>query len=232
MPATAPVQRKAFALIVVAVLGNARRGLLRLAAGDEGRQAVDVVAAAVIAARLDLTRCMSLLLRWMLLRKRLRVARQERLRLTTHAEWSFGVDRGLLTVVLVVEDVVASTARRLAFDARQMRIVLAELLLRSGNQTVIMLGVLVVVLGGDRIAGGLGVARELNVFFGDMGGVAANFDLRAVRFVNTRHRIMIFAMTATATATATAATAAVTVVVIAAAHALVVLTVSHDLPVC
>ena len=44
-----------------------------------------------------------------------------------------------------------------------------------------MLGVLVVVLGRDRIAGGLRVAGELNVFLGDVGGISADFHIRAVR---------------------------------------------------
>ena len=43
-----------------------------------------------------------------------------------------------------------------------------------------MLGVLVVVLGGDVVAGG-GVARKLQIFLGDVVGGSADFHLRAVR---------------------------------------------------
>ena len=77
----------------------------------------------------------------------------------------------------------------------------------------IMLGVLVVILRRDRIAGGLRVARELDVLFRDVGRISANLHVRAVRLVYARHRIVTLA------------------VLVAPAHALV-LTVSHDLPVC
>ncbi len=59
-------------------------------------------------------------------------------------------------------------------------VLLAELFLRGGNKTKIMFGVLVVVLGGNRIAGALGVARKLDIFFRNVRSGAANFDVRAV----------------------------------------------------
>ena len=74
-----------------------------------------------------------------------------------------------------------------------MRIVLAELLLRRGDQAEIVLGVLVVVLGRDRIAGRLRIARELNVFFSNVSGVAADFHVGSVRLVDPRHRIVTLA---------------------------------------
>ena len=73
-------------------------------------------------------------------------------------------------------------------------VLLAELFLRGGNETKIMFGVLVVILGGNRIAGALGIARKLDVFFCNVRSRAANFDVRAVRFVNARKRILAFAV--------------------------------------
>src|SRR6476620_6202719 len=73
-------------------------------------------------------------------------------------------------------------------------VLLAELFLRGGNETKIMFGVLVVILGGNRIAGALGIARKLDIFFRNVRSRAANFDVRAVRFVNARQRILAFAV--------------------------------------
>src|SRR5215510_13618338 len=123
-------------------------------------------------------------------RERLCVARQIRLLLRFARRVTRRVLLGLLIVV---------------------GILLAELLLRSGDQTEIMFGMLVVVLGGYRVARSLRVACELDVFFRDVRGGAADFDIRAVRFVNPRQRILAFA------------------VVAASPHAL--LTVSHGMPV-
>lgn len=74
------------------------------------------------------------------------------------------------------------------------RLALAELLLRGGDQAKIMLGMLVVIFCGHRVAGSLRVARHLNVFLGDVIGSAANFHLRAVRFIDPCQRIMTFAV--------------------------------------
>ena len=61
-----------------------------------------------------------------------------------------------------------------------VRVLLAELLLRRGDKTEIMFGMLVVILGGHRIAGSLRVARELDIFFRDVRSSAADFDVGAV----------------------------------------------------
>src|SRR5581483_3273296 len=47
-------------------------------------------------------------------------------------------------------------------------VLLAELLLRGSDQTEIMLGVLIVIFGRDRIAGALRVTGKLDVLFRDM----------------------------------------------------------------
>jgi hypothetical protein len=80
-----------------------------------------------------------------------------------------------------------------------------------------MFSVLVIILGGDRIAGGTGIARQLQIFFSDVGCRAADLDVGAVRFEHPRHRIL-------------AAPVIVMVVIVTVAHPLVVLTVSHVLP--
>ena len=71
------------------------------------------------------------------------------------------------------------------------------------------------------------VARELNVFLSNVSWVSPNFDVGSIRFVNTRHRILVFAVAMPVIVTTV--TMAMTAV-IAATHALV-LTVSHVLPV-
>src|SRR6185437_9724603 len=77
--------------------------------------------------------------------------------------------------------VVAILGGHFAVDARLLlRLALAELLLGRGDQAEVMLGVLVVILGGDRIAGRAGVTRQLHIFLGDVGGGAADLDVGPV----------------------------------------------------
>src|SRR5262245_29716097 len=118
----------------------------------------------------------------------------------------------IVAVETIIGPVLLSARRALLWLLIVVRILLTELLLRSGDQTEIMFGMLVVVLGGYRVARSLRVACELDVFFRDVRGGAADFDVRAVRFVNPRQGILAFA------------------VVAASPHAL--LTVSHGMPVC
>ncbi len=84
-----------------------------------------------------------------------------------------------------------------------------------------MLGVLEVILGRDRIAGGLGVTRELEILLRHVIGRAANLHIRAVGFIHPCQRVV-----------AAAVVIVVVIVVVAPAHTLVVmmlLTVSHGL---
>ena len=121
-----------------------------------------------------------------------------------------------LTPEAVVDRLVAGVALRLAL----IRLVLPELFLRGGDDAEVMLGVLIEILGGDRIARAQRIAGELNVFLGKMRGGAANLDLGAVRFVDAGHRIL----------TAPVVVHVVAVVIITTTHALlvvVVLPVSH-----
>jgi hypothetical protein len=126
--------------------------------------------------------------------------------------------RLIRAVVAVIEIIVAVVGLRLAALRAIIRVLLAELFLRRGDQAQIMLGVLVIILGGYRVARGRRIARQLNVFLGDMGRRSPNLHVWAVRFINPCERILIFAV--------------MLVVVVTTPHALVVvLTVSHGFPV-
>src|SRR5207248_5362345 len=118
----------------------------------------------------------------------------------------------ILTVVLAV---VAAADGLVAAGL----LVLAELLLGRRDQAEIVLGVLVVVLGGDRVARGARIARKLEIFFRDVRGRAADLDVGSVRFINPGHRVL-----------AAPVIVVVIIIVVAVAHPLLVLTVSHILP--
>jgi hypothetical protein len=79
-----------------------------------------------------------------------------------------------------------------------IRVLLPKLLLRRRDQTKVVLGVLVVILSRDRVAGALRVARELDVLLRDVGGGAANFNVGTVGLVNSCQRILALATMAAA----------------------------------
>jgi hypothetical protein len=216
MAPAATVQREAVtAATAVIAVGIALRlillrlRLLRLAAGNKGRQAVNILIAARWR-RLQRPRLKMLLLRLMLLRLTLWFAPIELLRLARRKRFT-GQMR--LLVVVAVKPVVAGIAAHLALLLLLViGLALPVLLLRGGNQTEIVLGVLVVILGGDRIAGTLRIAGELQVLFGDVGGRAANFHIRSIGLVHAGQWILVM----------------MTTFAVATPHALV-LTVSHGL---
>jgi len=127
-----------------------------------------------------------------------------------------------LTRVVVVEGFIT-----VAFARRRRRLVegvlLPELLLRRRDQAGIVLGVLEVVLGGDRIAGRLGVAGELKIFLGNVVCRSSDLHLWAIRLIDPRQWIVMVMPAATAAVVAL-------VVAVTSSHALV-LSVSHDSPV-
>ena len=49
-----------------------------------------------------------------------------------------------------------------------VRVLLTKLLLRCGDQAKVVLGVLIIILSGHRVARTLRVTRDLDVFFRDM----------------------------------------------------------------
>ena len=61
--------------------------------------------------------------------------------------------------------------------------------LRGCNQSEIMFGMLQIILRRDGISPRMSVSRELEVFFRDVMGVSAYFDVRPIRFIGSRQRI-------------------------------------------
>lgn len=106
---------------------------------------------------------------------------------------------GLLVLDIIAAEWPPDTARR--------SVLLSEALCRR-DDAQIMLGVLVIVFGHHRVAGRLGIARQLQILLGDMLGIAADLDVRPIAFEHPVNRT-------------TLATAA-------AARSVLVLTLSHS----
>jgi len=226
MTATTAMQREAvrLAAILVTVLTVLSLGRLRLrrTASDEGRQTAISARFGLLHARLRLAIALLARLRIVALYEGLRILWNVRLRLA-RAECLFAKRLGV--VIAIFELLVGARLELLvvaAFGARlEVGILLPELLLRGGDQAKIMLGVLEIIFGGNRIAGGLGIARKLKIFFGHVIGRSANLHIRAVRLINPGEGVLI-------------APVVVLLIIVAPAHALVVivmmlLTVSHGL---
>ena len=151
------------------------RLLVRLAAGDERWEPFDVflVGRRVLRALLVVMRlCLRLLL----------VTRIEGLRLARRKR--FAANRRLIVVALVIA--VVSEIAALVAALLVVGLALAKLFLRRGDQPEIMLGVLIIVLGRDRVSGTLRIAGQLKIFFGDVGRSSANFYVRSVGLVHAR----------------------------------------------
>src|SRR5215475_5215635 len=123
-----------------------------------------------------------LVARW----KWLSIAREIRLllRFARHVA-RFILPHERLAIVVAVKTLVVPLLMLTARDALLrllivVGVLLAELFLRGGDETEIMLSVLVVILGGNRIAGALSVTRKLDIFFCNVRSRAANFDVGAV----------------------------------------------------
>lgn len=173
------MHRETFALaaaVVVPVLGAVLRRLrLRLAAGDERRQAADIVVAEVglrLLLRLEvlLRRLWPAVLRLRLLRTIGRLSavrlllRLRRLRLLLEIllwlkillrlEALRNLRRLPIAFATFVSHAAGIVAAGLLHRLRLVvRVLLAELLLRRGNQAEVVLGVLMVRLGGDVVTG-------------------------------------------------------------------------------
>jgi hypothetical protein len=220
---------------------------LRLRAGNEGRQAIDaagvrdnrlrlglrlILRLRPVFARLAMFAGLMLFARLLLALKGLALARleialrvvalsvfarHERLRLLRNeAGFLAEIGEALALVLAFVR------RRHFVFGAR-LRLVLPELLLSGCDQPEIMFGVLVVVLGSNRIARGARIARELDVFFRNVGGGATDLDVGSVRFEHPGHRVLTAPVIIIVVAV-------VIVVVIPVTHPLVILTVSHVSP--
>jgi hypothetical protein len=203
--AVTAVTASAISLFVVVAIAGRRSA----AAGDEGGQTASacVLLAAATLLRIALEIRLRLRLRrlrsMLLLRLRHRRAADVRLRIRI-ARGHF-VPFAIPIVEFVAAFHIGALIGRLL---RLVRILLRELSLRGRDQTEVMLGVLQIAFGRYRIARGLGIARELYVFFGNVMRGAAHLHVRPVRLVNAGKWI-------------------VSAVAIAAPHALLLLSVSH-----
>jgi hypothetical protein len=207
MPPPSPVQRKAVLLPVIAVgpglptlviMWATMRAivrpiaalavcrllmLLRLIAGDERGQAIDI--ALIFRIRMLGTRLKMLLMLLRLVVLRLMVmlfARVIRLRLARR-EW-LAADMWLLAVVAVVT--LIGSAHLAGLLLLIIGLTLPELFLRCGNNAEIVLGVLVVIFRRNRVPGALRIARELEIFFGHVGCRPANFYVRSIGLIHSR----------------------------------------------
>ncbi len=109
------------------------------------------------------------------------VARIEGLRLARRNRLA---DGGLIAVVAIVVTVVRKVAALLAAARLIVGLALAKLLLCRGDQPEIMLGVLIIVFGRDRISGTLRVAGKLKIFLGDVRCRSPDFHVRSVGLVH------------------------------------------------
>ena len=178
----------------------ALRILLRrlLAAGDERRQPLHILIVLrrhVLRARLKMLR----LLRWLLMLLRLLMllvrrlillrlvllARIKRLRLPWRERLAGHAKLIAVVVVVTVIGEIAGPLAWLLWLLLVKRLSLSQLFLRGRNQAEVMFGVLIVVFGGDRIAGALRVTGELEVFLGNVGCRSPDFHIRSVRLVHT-----------------------------------------------
>jgi hypothetical protein len=215
--ASAPAMSKSILSAVTLVVALLSGILLRLpAARDECRKTADILSAfmtALVGLRVGLLLMLLMLL--MLLRpildllitrrKRLSIARQIRLllRLSRSVAWLVLTHERLIVFFVPIEGVIAGlllAAGRAALLMRLLlivvRVLLTKLFLRRGDQAEVVLGVLIIILGGHRVARPLRVTRELDVFFRDMRSGAADFDVGTVRLVNAREGILTFAVVA------------------------------------
>jgi len=195
-PAAPAMQREAVRLSVEPILAMARIRGLGSTAGNEGWKAFAVAllrppagrppAIGLLLARLMLMIRLGLAAGKMLLaRVGLLLARRVMLSLR------FTAERRIPPLLLL--GIVESLFARLPFRTEE-RLGLPELLLSRGDQAEIVLRMLIIILGGDGIARCLGIASELDVFFGDMGSRSADFHVRTVRFVDPGQRILAFAV--------------------------------------
>src|SRR5205807_1486820 len=111
------------------------------------------------------------------------VARHERLRLHRN-------EAGFLSEMRKTFALVVGLLRGHFILGARLRLVLPELLLGGGDQPEIMLGMLIVILRGDRIARRARIARQLHVFLRDVGGGAADLDVGSVGLEHPGHRVL------------------------------------------
>jgi hypothetical protein len=193
-----PVRLSVESVLAVSLMALIRRlRLLRLTAGYESRQAGIATAFGARLRHLGLRSAAAVRLRLARIRRLLalliglRFARRIGLRLAAirHvAHWMPG------RVVVAAVETVISPLLLVSGVVAEVRIVLPELFLRGRNEPEVVLGVLKVIFRRHRVARGLGVARELYVFLGNVIGGPTDFHVGTVGFVDPRERILAFAV--------------------------------------
>lgn len=172
--------------LIVAILSGILLRLPAAAARYKCRKTADILSAfvtALVGLRVGLLLMLLMLLRAILdllitRRKRLRITGQIRLllRFARRVTWFVLAHKSLVVVVITIVAVVAAGLRLAAGRAALLmrlllvvvRVLLTKLFLRCGDQAKVVLGVLIIILGGHRVARTLRVTRELDVFFRDM----------------------------------------------------------------
>lgn len=170
--------------LIVAILSGILLRLPAAAARYKCRKTADILSAfvtALVGLRVGLL--LMLLMRAILgllitRRKRLRITGQIRLllRFARRVTWFVLAHKSLVVVVITIVAVVGADLRLAAGRAALLmrlllvvvRVLLTKLLLRCGDQAKVVLGVLIIILSGHRVARTLRVTRELDVFFRDM----------------------------------------------------------------
>lgn len=191
MAPTATMHSEAILTTITLVVTIRRRILLRLSAACyERRQAADLLSPFMTALLVRLLIWLRLVLRTVVHllvagRERLGVTRQIGLllRFSRAVAWFILAHERLGFIVIAVKTLVGVLLAGRTLLLRLLVVIwvlLTELFLRGGDQAKIMLGMLIVVLSGDRITRTLCVARELDIFFRDMRSGTANFDVGTV----------------------------------------------------
>ncbi|MBB4219013.1 hypothetical protein FHT79_006239 [Rhizobium sp. BK212] len=137
-------------------------------------------------------------------------------------------DNDVVTVIVVAIHIVAVAVRAVAIIVIAAIVALEALLhlrLGAGDDTIVMFGVLEIVLGNHAVAGALGVAGELCVFFGDMLRSTANLHIGAGAVIGPGQRIAALAVEIVVIVISTAAV--VIIVVTTPSTALVLLSWPH-----
>jgi hypothetical protein len=136
----------------------------------------------------------------------------------------------IVIVILIVIHIVAVAVRTFAIIVLAAVVALEAFLhlrLGAGDDTIVMFGVLEIVLGNHAIAGALGVAGELRVFFGDMLRSTANLHIGAGAVIGPGQRIAALAVEIVVIVISTAAATAAVVIVTTPSTALVLLSWPH-----
>src|SRR5262245_21217637 len=186
-----PVQREAIGMPFEAIgLPMSLKAVALLSAGDEGGQAG--IARRLLRAAAAVLPLIAAAIGLLALRKRLGLARQIGLRFAGPERLLGRRASGWLLRTVFLHVVAKIVARFLLGPV--IRVGLAELLLRRRDQSVRMFGVVEIIFGAHRIARRLRVARELDIFVGDVRGRATDLHVRPIGLVDPGERVLTLAV--------------------------------------